>query len=131
MSKLGSGRGRILCTGSYKRFSTSPFLWWPNSKRIRNSPILVSGRMSGIHSIRNGVGSAWSGEVWPTTEQHYNQFRRCDDSISRNFTENYTRISSRTEPCEIGRNEAIFARSHGSLAVKLYIELSFTSNLKS
>lgn len=46
-----------------------PFLWWPYSNLILSSPIFDLGKMSGIHSIMNGVGDFWSGSVFPKNKQ--------------------------------------------------------------
>lgn len=51
--------------GDHTRCSIWPLRWWPYSSFMRNSPIWDFGKMSGIHSIINGVGSFWSGVVVP------------------------------------------------------------------
>lgn len=47
------------------RFSICPFRWWPYSNLILSSPMWDTGRISGIHSMINGVGSCWSAVVLP------------------------------------------------------------------
>ena len=60
----------IVCTSRLPvvaRCSICPLRWCPYSNLMRSSPMRLLGRMLGIHSMMNGVGSFWSADVFPAT----------------------------------------------------------------